>query len=125
MQHPTSYFPDDAYSNDFDKEMLLDDLFEILASRRRRYLLHCLQAYETPIALADLADEIAVYEKETNITDISAEEIKCVYMSLYHTHIPKLAERDLINYSQEQDVVTLSDTGEQLADIEIINDDYL
>ncbi len=71
--------------------MLVDDFFEILASPRRRYILHCLRTHDSPLALADVADEVAVYENESNITDISAEEIKRVYISLYHTHIPKAA----------------------------------
>lgn len=125
MQHPTSCFPDDAYSNAFDREMLLDDLFEILASQRRRYILHCLRKHDSSLALADVADEVAVYENESNITDISAEEIKRVYISLYHTHIPKLAEQGLVTYSQERDLVTLSETGKQLSAIKITNDNNL
>ncbi len=105
--------------------MLVDDFFEILASPRRRYILHCLRTHDSPLALADVADEVAVYENESNITDISAEEIKRVYISLYHTHIPKLAERGLVTYSQERDLVTLSETGKQLGAMGVTNDDYL
>ncbi|WP_425607567.1 DUF7344 domain-containing protein [Natrinema zhouii] len=60
------------------------------------------------MALADLADEIAAREKETSITDIPAEEVKRIYMPLYHTHIPKLEEADLVHYKQERDTVTLT-----------------
>ncbi len=125
MQHPTSRFTDDAHANVTDGEVLLDDVLDILASQRRRYILHCLQTHDLPIALADVADEVAVYEHDTDITDISAEEVKRVYLSLYHTHIPKLAERGLVTYSQDRDLVTLSDNGEQLRAQEITNDDYL
>ncbi len=104
-----------AHSNVSDREGLLDDVFDILASQRRRYILYCLRTHDSPLALADVADEVTVYEHDTDITDISAEEIKRVYMSLYHTHIPKLAERDLVTYSQERDLVTLSETGKQLS----------
>ncbi len=105
--------------------MLLDDLFEILASPRRRYILRCLRTHDPPLALADVADEVAVYEHDTDITDIAAEDIKRIYLSLYHTHIPKLAERGLVTYSQERDLVTLSETGKQLSAIEITNDNDL
>lgn len=64
--------------------------------------------------LADMADEIAVWENETDITDISAEEVKLVYISLYHTHIPKLADADVVEYSQEQDAVRLSENAAPL-----------
>lgn len=125
MQHPISRFTDDAPANVTDGEVLLDDVLDILASQRRRYILHCLQTHALPLALADVADEVAVYEHDTDITDISAEEVKRVYISLYHTHIPKLAERGLVTYSQDRDLVTLSDNGEQLRALEITNDNNL
>lgn len=125
MQHPTSRFTDDAPANVTDGEVLLDDVLDILASQRRRYILHCLQTHVLPLALADVADEVAVYEHDTDITDISAEEVKRIYISLYHTHIPKLAERGLVTYSQDRDLVTLSDNGEQLRALEITNDNNL
>lgn len=83
-------------------------IFGVFAHHRRRYALRELQRYENPMALADLADEIATQENETSITDISAEEVKRIYMSLYHTHIPKLEEADLVHYKQERDAVTLT-----------------
>lgn len=92
----------------------LDDIFDILASQRRRYVLHCLQEYEKPMALADLADEIAVAEYGTDIVDIPAEEVKYVYTSLYHTHIPKLADAGVVEYSQERDTVALAENAELL-----------
>lgn len=92
-----------------------DRVFEALSRQRRRFALHCLQKYEDPMALADMADEIAVWENDTDIVDISAEEVKRVYISLYHTHIPKLADAGIVEYSQEQDMVALSENAEQLS----------
>ncbi|WP_436344203.1 DUF7344 domain-containing protein [Natronorubrum sp. FCH18a] len=92
-------------------------LFEGLAHPRRRYAIRCLQEYDTPMALADLADEIAVREYEEPLREISAETVKQVYLSLYHTHIPTLAAVDCVRYSQERDTAALSERAEQFEDV--------
>lgn len=66
------------------------------------------------MALADMADEIAVWENDTGISNISAEEVKRVYISLYHTHVPKLADADIVEYSQERDSVTMTDNADEI-----------
>ncbi|MFC6717505.1 hypothetical protein ACFQGT_04535 [Natrialbaceae archaeon GCM10025810] len=86
--------------------------FELLANRRRRYALRCLRTYENSITLADLADEVAVLECNEPLTEISAERVKRVYLSLYHTHVPKLADASYVRYDQEQDMVALRDRAE-------------
>ncbi len=91
-----------------------DDVFAVLSSQRRRFALHCLQKYGGPMALADMADEIAVWENDTDIADISPEEVKRIYVSLYHTHVPKLEDADIVEYSQERDMVALSENAEQV-----------
>lgn len=89
-------------------------MFKILAHHRRRYVIHCLRKYENPMTLADLADEVAVLENDTALMEIPAEEIKRVYFSLYHTHIPKLADAELVQYQQDGDLVTLAERAENL-----------
>lgn len=92
----------------------VDSVFDALANRRRRYVLHCLQKYDNPMALADVADEIAVWENETNISEISGEEVKRVYISLYHAHVPKLADAGIVEYNQDRDMVALSENADQV-----------
>lgn len=97
-----------------EESLAMDRVFDALAHQRRRHVLHCLRNYDQTMALADLADEVSVRENETAITEISAEEVKRVYISLYHTHIPKLQDVGVVEYSQERDTVTLLDTADQL-----------
>ncbi|WP_440771749.1 DUF7344 domain-containing protein [Natronorubrum sp. DTA28] len=91
--------------------------FEGLAHHRRRAALRCLQEYGTPIPLADLADEVAVREYDTALPEIPAENVTRIYMSLYHTHIPKLADAEYVRYDQERDAVTLRAYPEQFDQI--------
>ena len=89
-----------------------DDLFGVLSHQRRRCVLRCLGEHQTPLTLADLADEVTAREQEAPLPDVPAEEVKRVYVSLYHTHIPKLADADLVEYTQERDMVALSTENE-------------
>lgn len=92
----------------------INTVFNVFAHHRRRYALHELHQYEKPMALADLADEIAVREKETALTAIPADEVKQIYMSLYHRHIPELSEAGFVRYNQERDTVTLTEEAKQI-----------
>lgn len=80
-------------------------LYDALANERRRYALREILQHET-MALADLAECVAETETGTPIRDLSAEQVSQVYFSLYHTHVPKLEEDNLLAYDQENDLVT-------------------
>ena len=95
-------------------ELSIGALFDALADERRRYVLFALKEHERPVALADLADEVAVEENDRTITEIPAEEVKRVYMSLWHSHIPKLVDAGLVEYNQDRGTVTLAEKAEQL-----------
>lgn len=86
-----------------------DTLFSILSRERRRDALYCLQQYRNPMPLPDLAEEVARMEAETStIAEISAEDVKSVYMTLYHTHVPKMADANVVEYDQDTDSVRLT-----------------
>ncbi|WP_227355101.1 DUF7344 domain-containing protein [Haladaptatus salinisoli] len=91
-----------------EETLPLDAQFDIVANRRRRCLLRCIEAHDSPIALADLADEVAVREHESHLSDVPAEEVKRTYLSLYHKHVPKLAEANIVEYDQKRDSVSMS-----------------
>ncbi|OAQ52270.1 hypothetical protein HTG_11655 [Natrinema mahii] len=97
-----------------DEHDTANDAFDVLSHHRRRYALQCLREYETPLALADLADEVAVREHDRPLPEIPSEAVKRIYVSLYHTHVPKLADADHVRYSQERDEVALLDHAAQL-----------
>jgi hypothetical protein len=107
-------FDDDATSTAIDALTRLDGggtldrVFELLSNRRRRQFLYVLYAYGETLALADAADEVARLEHGRPLEDISPETVKQVYMSLYHSHVPKLVEADVLRYDQELDLVALT-----------------
>lgn len=93
---------------EFTEADALDTIFDLLSSPRRRHVLRCLDEYDDPLALADLADEVAVREYDRPLTETSPEEVKRIYVSLYHTHVPKLEDAGVVEYNQERDLVSLA-----------------
>lgn len=90
------------------------DIFECLAHSRRRSALESLSEATGPLALADLAMDVTDRETETLRAEMDEETVKRVYMSLYHTHVPKLTDADLAEYDQERDEVALIDYPAEL-----------
>ncbi|QLG63374.1 DUF7344 domain-containing protein [Halorarum salinum] len=90
------------------------EAFDLLASQRRRYVLDCLRERGAPMTLAGLADEVAARERDVSVPDVPAEEGERVHVSLYHSHVPKLANAGVVEYDRERDTVTLSAAREHV-----------
>lgn len=94
------------------------DAFEeaagLLANSRRRHAIERLRSVDGSIGLADLADEVATAEHGTVISEIPAEEVRRVHLDLYHSHVPKLARADVVEYSKEADRIGLSVGADRL-----------
>lgn len=94
----------------------MDVVFEVLANERRRHLLDYLLATDGSVTLADAADEVAVREFDSSLADVPAEDVKRIYMSLYHTHVPKLAAFGAVVYDQDGDRVALGENTGRLTE---------
>lgn len=86
-----------------------DQIFEILSSQRRRMVLYYLRQHDGSATMSDLADQIAAWENDAEIDELTSQERKRVYVSLYQTHLPKLANTDLVDYDAEEGDVRLTD----------------
>ena len=87
-----------------------DPPLSALAHRRRRAVLACVREHNV-VALADLADELAVDEHGATIDGIPATAVTELYLSLYHQHIPVLEDAGLVAYDQDRDLVTITGEG--------------
>lgn len=88
----------------------LDELFRALSESRRRVALSLLAAHQD-LTLPDLADELAESEHGEPLREIPARTVTDLYFDLYHSHVPRLEAADLVEYSQPQDHVTITDRG--------------
>ena len=86
--------------------------FDLLADQRCRIALSCLADHSQAIALADLAEDVAVRENEEAITEISKEEIQRIRTSLYHNHVPRLVDAGVVEFDPDRNSVRRSETGD-------------
>ncbi|WP_018258968.1 DUF7344 domain-containing protein [Halomicrobium katesii] len=85
-------------------ELSQDTVFDVLSSARRRETIAILREEETPIELTTLAEIVAARENDTTVEELSSQDRKRVYVSLYQTHVPKLVDVGIVEHD--------ADTGE-------------
>lgn len=91
-----------------------DQMFDILSSSRRRYTLYYLRQQNEPVQLTDLAEELAAWENDTTVEELSSQARKRVYVSLYQTHAPKLEEAGLITYDADTGEIALREDAPEV-----------
>lgn len=96
-----------------EEEVHVSQLLKSLSNQRRRYALYCLYRYETPMALADLADEIVRMETDAPPSAVP-ETREQVYTHLYHCHLPKLAEVGMVSFDLNENLVSLGDPADEV-----------
>lgn len=94
--------------------LTIDQRYSLLSSRYRRYALYYLTRHETPATLPEIADYVTELEHGVPADEIPDERLQ-VYSRLYHTHVPRLANADVVVYDQENDAVEL---GPNFPDLE-------
>jgi len=104
----------DEHTTDEPETLSRDDAFEMLSNRRRRFLLHYLHDVEAAAPLSDLAEQVAAWENDTNVREISASERKTVYTSLQQFHLPKMDETGVVEFDQRAGTVALTDAAAEL-----------
>lgn len=100
--------------NEPPDELSADTILELLANRRRRYLLYALRQYDSPIELSAIAERIAGWEHDVAPEEVSRGEYKSVYVSSVQCHVPKLADAGVVEHNEENHSVVLAGNYEQL-----------
>lgn len=57
------------------------------------------------VGMKELAGQIAAMENDVPISELTSQQRKRVYVSLYQTHLPKMAEMGAIEYNKEEGIV--------------------
>ncbi|WP_256301008.1 DUF7344 domain-containing protein [Haloarchaeobius salinus] len=91
-----------------------DVVFDILSNSRRRFILSRLQKRDEPIELMDLANQIAAWENDTTVDELTDKQSKRVYVSVYQTHVPKLESVGLITYDPDTGLIELADQAREI-----------
>lgn len=95
-------------------EMSPDLVFDILSNTRRRRVLYYLRQSDGSATVQELADEIAAMENSVDVEDLTRQQQKRVYVSLYQTHLPKLEESGIIEYDDDGEEVRLTDRANEI-----------
>jgi DNA-binding transcriptional ArsR family regulator len=85
-----------------------ETLFTVLRNKRRRYALHYLKQREAVVSVGDLAEQIAAWETETPVAEITPDDRKRVYISLLQSHLPTLEEAGMVEFDEEDSTVRLT-----------------
>lgn len=94
-----------------NQERLSQDLvFDLLSSPRRRFVLYHLRE-EGPEEIHDLAAQTAAWEYDTDVEELTSQQRKRVYVSLYQSHLPELDDAGVVDYDRETGEVRLTDRG--------------
>lgn len=77
------------------------EVFVLLANSTRRHLVRILQDAPTAVSVPELAEQIA-----TNMEDADSHDVvKTITSSLYHNHLPRLDDADVVDYNEEAGTV--------------------
>lgn len=71
-------------------------LFSVLSSHRRRYVLYVCNQADGETTLSDVAEQVAAWEYDKPINEITSTERKRVYTSIQQHHLSKLENAGLI-----------------------------
>ncbi len=93
-----------------------DVVFDLLSNSRRRFVLHYLKRADGPVSLSELAAQITATENDIPVDELTSQQRKRTYVSLYQTHIPKLQDAGAIDYDSESGLVTLSGGATEIGD---------
>ena len=93
-----------------ESEIPREEIFTVLSNRRRRRVLHYLEAHDGDrVDLRTLVDVLSEWECGEPAEQLSWRERKRVYTALRQSHLPKLAEAGAIEYDRSRGEVTLTE----------------
>jgi len=100
---------DDAADGDRGISSTLDATLDLLANRRRRYVLYCLRERRDALSVADLAEQLLAWERDDPPDDVDEQ----VVADLHHCHLPRLEEAGAVTYDEESGRVSLAASAEE------------
>jgi hypothetical protein len=97
-----------------DGTLSKDAIFSMLSNRRRRLVLHHLSRTEDPSSVRELSQQVAMWENDVTMDELTYKQRKRVYTSLHQTHLPKLDDVGVVVYDRDRGTVELTETAGEL-----------
>jgi hypothetical protein len=91
----------------------LDHVYEALSHPRPRYLCYTLLE-DAEWSLTDPATKIAAWENDLPGGAVTEYRREQVYASLYHAHVPKLADQGIVTFDDATETISAAGNAEQV-----------
>ncbi|SEO91012.1 hypothetical protein SAMN04487948_107104 [Halogranum amylolyticum] len=116
MSTPTTPTADGPDQRATDRSLSRDEAFHLLQNARRRDVLRYLsrQSSDAVCEIKDVAAQVAAWENDTPVDQLSSDERQRVYIALYQSHLPKLDEAGVVDYDQSRGRLEPTPALEQL-----------
>lgn len=95
-------------------ELSPTEIHDLLADRRRRFVLYYLVGCEYAASVEEITEQVAVWETETQAAEVPSEYYEDVHISMVHHHLPKLVDMGAVDHDEDSDLVTLADGTKRL-----------
>lgn len=100
---------EEAGEEEAGDEFPLDQVFGILKNSRRRQVLEYVADAEGQVSLSEVAEQIAAWENDKEVRQITSSERKRVYVGLYQCHLPKMDAMGIISFNKPRGTIELED----------------
>ena len=97
-----------------DEDLPVTDTVELLASDRRQAIIEELAGTTQPMSTATIAERVACAEYDCEADTLNAEQRKRVYIALKQSHLPVLAEANVVVYDVDSNRVARGPQFSQL-----------
>lgn len=88
--------------------MSLDEVFDLLSEERRRYALYYLEQADGPVAVEEVAEQVAKWETGNVVGAIPEDKFERIEVELHHTDLPKATEVEYIEYDPAAETIEVS-----------------
>lgn len=95
-------------------DLTADKAYHLLQNERRRKVLRYLQGKEEVVYMRDVAEQVAAWENNTTVAELSSDARQRTYIPLYQSHLPKLDKEGIINYDQSRGNIEPTSLVEEL-----------
>lgn len=82
-----------------------EELFEILSNSRRRYVAYFLKHCADTAELGTLSTQIAAWENDKPVAEVTRADRKRVYTSLQQVHLPKMDEIGVVGFDKRAGLI--------------------
>jgi len=95
-----------------EQDLSQDEVLTMLSNQRRRFAIHYLKQHgRTELTVTELAEQVAGWENDKEIQQLTQNERKRVRSALRQFHLPKMADSGLIEHHTTRGTVSLTETG--------------